>query len=338
MKIRKRAVAAAITFSLMAAPITPVAQAQTPSVSTTTEAAELIGMLAQILPANNKQITQALTALALVIAGIAVVAPLVEAGSSIRNGTAVSQGVKTRRITVAGKTRSYDVVLPAGHSADKSYPVIIGFGGWQHDAARTRDYERFETATDGAIVIYAQGVDNAWAGAPYAKTSIDEDIAYVRALIDDASQTFGADPDRVAVAGLSNGGGFAAALACHAPETITAAAAVAGAYYSPTVTGCESGAVPVLLMHGTNDDIVGYDGGFRHGASFEAVKDVFGTLGRKNGCVMLPRESRTGNVTTIEPLNCDTETRLQRIEGGGHTWFTNPSATAETARFLLQYL
>ena len=142
-------------------------------------------------------------------------------------------------------------------------------------------------------------MDNAWAGAPYAKTSIDEDIAYVRALIDDASQTFGADPNRVAVAGLSNGGGFAAALACHAPETITAAAAVAGAYYSPAVTGCESGAVPVLLMHGTNDDIVGYEGGTRHGASFEATEDVLRTFGGKNGCLLLPRTSRTGNVTTI---------------------------------------
>lgn len=338
MKIRKRAVAAAITFSLLTGPVTPVAEAQTPSVSATTEAAELIGMLAQILPANNKQITQTLGVLALVIAGLVVAAPLVEAGSSIRNGTAVASGVKTRRITVGGTTRSYDVVLPAGHSADESYPVIIGFGGWQHDAARTRDYQRFETATDGAIVIYAQGVDNAWAGAPYANTSIDEDIAYVRALIDDASQTFGADPDRVAVAGLSNGGGFAAALACHAPETIKAAAAVAGAYYSPTVTGCEPGAVPVLMMHGTNDDIVGYVGGYRHGASFEAAEDVLRTFGDKNGCLTVPRTSRTGNVTTIEPLSCDAETRLERVEGGGHTWFTNPSASAETARFLVQYL
>ena len=329
MKLSRRAIAVALAATVALPSFSaPPAQAQTLSSSPEFEA-----LLKRYAPGVDPALVQALGLLAALAASMAIAIPMV------RSGKAASIAREhTHSLQVGGRSRSYDVVLPHGFSPERSYPVVVGFGGWKHTSRQTRDYENLESQFPGAIVVYGQGVNNAWGGAPYAATSVDDDVAYTRAVLDDVASRYHADTSRTVAAGLSNGGGMAAALACHAPEMVDAVATVAGAFYSPTVTGCGSGAVPVLLMHGTNDDIVGYDGGFRHGASFEAVKDVFGTLGRKNGCVMLPRESRTGNVTTIEPLHCDTETRLQRIEGGGHTWFTNPSATAETARFLLQYL
>lgn len=341
MRMKKRAVAAALTFSLMASPaIAPEAKAAEPSVSASVDAAELVTALSKLIPMNTPQVKQALGVLALIIAGIVVAVPVVEAGSSIRNGAVGDKapGKHTRRIVVDGASRSYDVVLPSNYSEGVSYPVILGFGGWQHSAATTRSYQQFETATRGAIVIYAQGINDAWAGAPYAATSLNEDIAYTRAIIDDAATEYGADPNRVVAAGLSNGGGFAAALACHAPDTVKAVASVAGAFYSPTVTGCTSGAVPTLIMHGTNDNIVGYNGGYRHGASYESVDRVMRTMASKNNCSVGVNRSHSGNVTTFEARRCDAETRVERIEGGIHTWFTDPSATAHTARFLLQYL
>ncbi|MDK8241362.1 alpha/beta hydrolase family esterase [Corynebacterium coyleae] len=341
MKIKKRAVAAALTFSLMASPaITPEAKAADPSVSASVDAAELVSALSKLLPMNNPQVKQALGVLTLIIAGILVAVPMAEAGSSIRNGAVGDKapGKHTRRIVVDGTSRSYDVVLPSNYSEGVAYPVILGFGGWQHTASQTRDYQKFETAIDNTIVIYAQGVDNAWAGAPYARTSLNEDIAYTRAIIDDAATQYGADPNRVVAAGLSNGGGFAAALACHAPDTVKAVASVAGAFYNPTVTGCTSGAVPTLIMHGTNDNVVGYNGGIRHGAFYESVDSVMRTMASKNKCLGTTTRSRSDNVTTFEAQGCDAATRVERIEGGIHTWFTDPSATAHTVRFLLPYL
>lgn len=55
----------------------------------------------------------------------------------------------------------------------RRYPVIIGFGGWQHNAGRTRSYQQLVCAAgDRAIDMYPQGVNNAWGDAPYARTEI----------------------------------------------------------------------------------------------------------------------------------------------------------------------
>ena len=148
---------------------------------------------------------------------------------------------------------TYDVVLPRGYDSEKSYPVVLGFGGWHHTSANMHDYSNLESQFTDAIVVYGQGVDNAWGGAPYAATSIDEDVAYTKAVLRDVASRYNADTSRTVAVGLSNGGGMVAALACHAPETVRAVASVAGAFYSPTVTGCTSGEVPAMIMHGTND-------------------------------------------------------------------------------------
>lgn len=242
-----------------------------------------------------------------------------------------------RSITVAGVPRSYTVVRPAGWRPSKRYPVVLSFGGWQHTAEQARGYQTLEGETRDAIVVYAQGVENAWGGAPYAATSIQQDIDYVRAVLDDVAVHDSADPERVAAIGLSNGGGMAAALACHAPNMVDAVVSVAGAYYTPTVTNCVPGSVPTLLMHGTNDGVVGYGGGRRHGATYESVPDVFATFKAKNVCAV-DTELTLGNVTTVTPA-CVTETKLTRIEGGGHTWFpANPNATREAMTFALRHL
>lgn len=245
----------------------------------------------------------------------------------------------SRTVLVGGKTRSYDVVRPPGWQPDVSYPIVIGLGGWQHTAGQTRGYQQLEREVDGnAIVVYAQGEANAWGGAPYAVTSLDEDIAYLRAVIADVRTRDHADASRVAAIGLSNGGGMATALACHAPDMVDAVASVAGAYYSPTVTGCTPGSVATLLIHATNDDVVAYGGGTRHRAHYESVPTVFNTFGRKNACADFSIETPGPATVTFDRAGCAAPTTLMRLSGGGHTWFTSPDATRESVQFVLGQL
>lgn len=255
-------------------------------------------------------------------------------------GVPVPTGATTttkRFIGAAGLPREYTLVVPGNYNPNVAYPVIIGFGGWQHNADQTRGYERLEEAANGrAIVVYAQGVANAWGGAPYAKTSVDADVQYVRALLNDVARTHNIDRGRVYAAGLSNGGGMAAALACHAPDLVAGVAGVAGAYYDPTVSGCHGGDVPILLMHADNDDVVDYFGGVRHGAPYKSPRTVFYDQGVRNGCDMnavTPRQQ--GHFTVFTPAGCRQRTEIVKIAGGGHTWFGNPSATEWTVRFFL---
>ena len=329
MKHSRRALAVALAAALPLANLSaPAAEAQSLSSSPEFEA-----LLKRYAPGVPPELVQALGVLAAVAASIAIAIPLAKSGEVVS-----TTREHTHSLQVGGRSRTYDVVLPHGFTQEQSYPVVVGFGGWQHTSRQTRDYENLESQFPGAIVVYGQGVDNAWGGAPYAATSISEDVAYTRAVLDDVASRYHADTSRTVAVGLSNGGGMAAALACHAPETVNAVATVAGAFYSPTVTGCTGGRVPALIMHGTDDGVVGYSGGTRHGARYESVDAVARTFARNNGCSMVASQPRSGNVTTFDFEGCSAPTRIERVEGGGHTWFTTPNATAATAQFLRQFL
>ena len=308
-------------------PVTP-AEAQPLSSSPEFEA-----LLARYAPGVDPEQVRALGVLAALLASIAIAIPMV------KNGTVTAPSREhTHSLKVDGRTRTYDVVLPRGFDSEKSYPMVLGFGGWHHTSANMRDYSNLESQFQDAIVVYGQGVDNAWGGAPYADTSIDEDVEYTKAVLDDVASRYNADTSRTVAVGLSNGGGMVAALACHAPETVRGVASVAGAFYSPTVTGCTSGEVPTMIMHGTNDGVVSYYGGFRHGAPFKPVETVARTFARKNDCSMVASQSRSVGMTIFDFDNCSAPVRIERVEGGGHTWFDSPDATRQTAQFLRRYL
>ena len=329
MNLSRRTIAVALAAALPLSSLSaPPAQAQTLSSSPEFEA-----LLKRYAPGVDPALVQALGVLAALAASVAIAIPMV------RSGEAASIAREhTHSLQVSGRSRTYDVVLPHGFSPERSYPVVLGFGGWQHTSRQTRDYENLESQFPGAIVVYGQGVNNAWGGAPYAATSVSDDVAYTRAVLDDVASRYHADTTRTVAVGLSNGGGMAAALACHAPEMVDAVATVAGAFYSPTVTGCAGGQVPTLIMHGTNDAVVGYNGGVRHGAPYESVDAVARTFARKNGCSLVAAESRSGSVTAFDFERCSAPTRIERVEGGGHTWFTDPDATRATAQFLRRFL
>lgn len=263
---------------------------------------------------------------------------LSSSGSSQASGVATSfaqSGLNSRVVLVDGMIRPYTLILPRNYKPWHAYPVIIGFGGVSHTASKARSYERFESAAgDRAIVVYPQGLDNAWGGAPYAHTSINSDIRFIRAVVDNVGLTHRLDRSRIYAAGLSNGGGMAAALACHAPDLVAGVAGVSGAYYNPTVTNCAPGKVSTLIMHADNDGTIQYHGGSRHGAPYRSVPNVFGEFGRRNGCDMSKVSTRQqGNVTISVPAGCAARTELRKVAGGGHTWFAD--ATSETVRFFL---
>ena len=107
-------------------------------------------------------------------------------------------GLGFRAVSVDGVVRPYTVVLPRNYNPFKAYPVIIGFGGWKHDAGRTRSYQQLERAAgECAIVVYPQGVNNAWGDAPYARTSMKLDIRFVRAVVANLGAMHKIDTKRV---------------------------------------------------------------------------------------------------------------------------------------------
>ncbi|KXI15933.1 hypothetical protein HMPREF3227_02235 [Corynebacterium sp. CMW7794] len=227
--------------------------------------------------------------------------------------------------------RTFILHVPENYDPSRAWPVVLSFHGWGETASQMEAYTRFDSSE--AIVAYAQGTDKAWAPAPYAKTSGAEDVAFVQQIVDSLRATYAVDDERIYAVGMSNGGGFAAYLACQMPEYFHAVASVSAAYYSKIHDGCKSAAesenehygepLPVgrLDLHGTDDPIVSYFGGTRHGATYNPVMEVLAMDQKRNQCSDQISTSRlASNSLLMQWKGCRAPLVHIRIGGGNHVW------------------
>lgn len=246
-------------------------------------------------------------------------------------GGPISPGEAGRiQVDVDGEQRSFVLHVPDGYSADQEWPLLLAYHGYGQDAEQLRSLTRLDSAA--ALVAYPEGENRAWAPAPYAETSMAEDLAYSEALVATVDNLYAVDNDDISVLGYSNGGGMAAALACRIPDRISGVATVAAAYYEAVHEDCADTPVPHIDLHGTADQVVGYYGGRRHQTAYDSVDTVLNGVAKRNGCSGIVDVSRE-SLSTLSYRWQDCEERLEhvRIGGGGHTW---PGGTADTNKEL----
>lgn len=240
-----------------------------------------------------------------------------------------SGGVGGQTFPLAVGQRDVLVSLPENYDPALARPVLLAFGGWGVAPEEMAASTGLRPGSD-AIIAYARGVDNAWAGAPYARTSLEQDTAYARAIVDAIAEHHPVDRARVYAIGHSNGGAFATALACRAPDLVAGVVSVAGMFYNQVDEGCPGGGVPVMLIHATNDDVALIDGGVRHGAPFLPTREVFQRWGARNGCQpvttgqILPAIGATHQAWS----GCRADTELVVSESAGHQWPAQAPALA----------
>ncbi|MEX0339857.1 MAG: PHB depolymerase family esterase [Arenibacterium sp.] len=147
-----------------------------------------------------------------------------------------------------------------------------------------------------------------------------DDVAFLRAVIEDAVRRFGVDRDRVLLMGFSRGGSMVWDAACADPDLAAAYAAVAGGFWEPIQKDC---AAPVHLFHthGFNDGQVPLEG---RAVTFGGIDFVQGnilkgldTWRRENGC-----EGRAANSTEGDWIkrwdDCENGSISLRLTTGGH--------------------
>lgn len=189
-------------------------------------------------------------------------------------------------------------------------------------------------------VVFPDGLNRAWADlrsdserAGLKPPAGTDDVAFLAALIEQFVRDGTADPRRIYVTGISNGGAMAMTLACTKPELFAAAASVIMNLTDAMAKACNpSRGIPMLMMNGTADPLIAYDGG--KGPSRYAVSSVLSTTAtlafwrKVNGCT-----EGDGTITALpdrDPADGSTVTRigsrcppqhdvvLYRINGGGH--------------------
>lgn len=219
----------------------------------------------------------------------------------------------------------------------KPLPLIFAFHGYREQASQMARYT--DLAGKNAIVVYPQGIGNAWEGAPYARVKAGEDVRFVRDVMDAVSSTYQVDANRIYATGMSNGGGFVGKLACEMPDEFAAFAAVSAAYYSGTWRACaEKGAdpkkpetirfkrgetTPYLDIHGRRDQTIHYGGGGRYEDEYLGSFEFSQLYAGRAHCVGAPIATRvTDAVQRVQWPNCGQHMEVMHLAIGdaGHTW------------------
>ena len=185
----------------------------------------------------------------------------------------------------------------------------------------------------GFVVAYPDGHGRHWTDTPDTGPKGVDDLAFVSAIIERLTNTNRIDPSKVYAAGISNGGFFSQRLAIEFPERISAIAIVAATMQaSLSETRAISKPVSVMMIHGTNDPLVPFEGGrVRAGPMREILSahDSAVKWAQLNGCALIPTvqqlpiRSEDSTHVRVENFNqCpgDTEVIMYVIEGGGHAW------------------
>ena len=139
---------------------------------------------------------------------------------------------------------------------------LHGFAQWP---ANQRDISNWDDLADekGFIVVHPEGsgFPRRWASHSPDEPQTDRDVTFIADLIDHLSAEPPIDPDRIHVAGISNGGGMAFVLSCELSDRVASIGTVAGLFTHPWEACDRTRPVPLIAFHGLDDEIVPFAGG-----------------------------------------------------------------------------
>ena len=243
-------------------------------------------------------------------------------------------GPGTHRITVERGRVPVVVHIPRGLMTGAPLVLALpGAGQSARDFATYTGYSRLADREHVAVAYAtASGARPLW-NVTDAIPGHAQDVPYLRAVIPDVVRAACADPARVGVTGVSNGGGMSARMACDAADLIAAAAPVAGGYGA--LPDCHpSRPVPILEIHGTADRVVPYRG--KGNPVRGDVASFLAQWRRLDGCSGEPRVRGVADgVQELRSVGCAGGTQVihDRIRGAQHGWPGESAITGREDRF-----
>ena len=194
--------------------------------------------------------------------------------------------------------RPFTLVLPNNYQPGTPAPLIIALHGYTANTPYADSYFQLSKVADqkGILTIYPSGSKDSngylfWNATPACcnfDASTVDDEAYLLSIIDSVSRDYPVDPARVYIIGHSNGGFMAHRMACNQSDRIAAIVSLAGATYSNTRSCKPTSPVSVLEIHGTNDAVITYTGGYLFNNAYPSARKTINLWGRINACGKKP--------------------------------------------------
>ena len=282
-----------------------------------------------------------IAAIALALLGLTAAGGAGAAGSPCRPDTDAAH-IRCESLSFGGRERTYRLYVPAQPAPRAPLLLVLHpalFDGASMEAITAGGFDRHADEA-GALIVYPDGIDQHWndgregIATTAAREHID-DVGFLRALVASLSARYPVDPERVFVAGFSNGGMMTLRLACEATDVFRGFVAAAASLGEDLAGRCHPQPPrPVALIDGTSDGLVPYAGGsvgafgITRGrvigaeATFAAFRTLAGCTGA--GSQPLPGKTPAEKPAVIvhRASGCPTNDSvvLFEITGGGHAW------------------
>ncbi len=240
--------------------------------------------------------------------------------------------------------RTYLVHVPRDYSEERACPLILVLHGAFSTAEDIEKWSGFSDLADreGFVVAYPNGIGlfgflqhwNAGHCCGRAKADSVDDVVFLNYVIRDISDRLRIDAGRIYVVGHSNGGMLAYCYAAQESGRVAGIGVVAGSIGSseserepPSRVGPPERAVPLIAVHGRDDENVPFEGGsgLRSGKQrYISVLDSVESWARYAGCERAPevREDPEGaqRIMTWRDGEGKALAVLHILDGWGHVW------------------
>ena len=240
---------------------------------------------------------------------------------------------------VNGVSTTREFVYYAPENMDFGAPLVFVLHGYFGTAVGMHDLSGFRelAEAEGFGVVWPQGLpdgaDNNHWNANFDWGS-ETDMEFLVQLAEHLQAEYGHSADCTYSCGYSNGGYMSYSLACRAPETFRGIGSVGGTMSNNDWETCDpSEHVPVVHLHGTNDETILYEGtdNWQWGWGQQpGVETIVAWWAEQNNCTEV-EETALPNINTTDGSDVDLirhfggdngyEARVYRVNGGGHDWF-----------------
>jgi polyhydroxybutyrate depolymerase len=159
-------------------------------------------------------------------------------------------------IDVDGTSREFYVVLPASYDESKPYPVVFQFHPLGGNAEQGMNMYRIRENMPDAIYVTPQGLGS----TPGWPNTNGEDIAFVKAMMEDIEGKYCIDTARYFSTGFSYGGIMSFTISCQIADLFRAIAPMAGFQFGMEASCKPSRPIAAWITNGDADTVVDPDG------------------------------------------------------------------------------
>lgn len=259
------------------------------------------------------------------------------------NSPSLAADFKRGALQWQGIQRTYTYYIPENLDLSEPQPLMLvlhGLGADGNYAAENWGFTEI-AQQQGHIAVFPDGLDGEWNDGRGKSFFFREhyevdDVGFLSALITQFVESFGADATRVFMVGVSNGGMMTLRMGCEKSSQLTAIAPLLASLPKPLYKTClPDKPLPVMMINGTKDDVIPFEGGavMIAGERYGEVVSVHATLSiwqQRNACnispVVAPMDEYKPNreakgITSELYAKCGSGKAIQlyHIEDGAHS-------------------